>query len=161
MLQNESHQYTLRTLRWIWNKLIWKLVLKIRWNNNSIWIQNVPPNNNIWIHLRLDNEEGWYPLQRFLLIVFHHQISFFRYLYFCSSFFSFSSYFNHFFSITYCFKDFSQCFLLNNKIHQKTSLQILHRRLIINLLFINFAQNVRLAMYFQNDLPLEVNQLLL
>ena len=161
MLQNGSLRCILGTLRWIRNKLIWILILRIRWNSNSIWIQNAPLDNSIWTHPQLGNEEGWFPLQRFLLIVFRHRTSFFRYLYFYSSFFSFFCYFNHFFRIRYCFKNFSQYFLMNNKILlQMMNLQILHHEPIINLLFVNFIQSVPLKMYFQNDLLLKVDQLL-
>lgn len=162
MLQNGSLRCTLGTLRSTRNKLIWILVLKIRWNSNSIWIQNAPLNNSIWTHPRLENEEGWFPLQRFLLVVFRRQNSFFRYLYFYSYFFSFSCYFNHFFSTRYCFKDFSQCFLASNKILlQMMNFQILHHKPIINLFFVNFIQSVPLTMYFQNDLLLKVDRLVL
>ena len=158
--QNGSHRCTLGTLEWKRSKSVWKWILKIRWNSNSIWIRNFLLNNSIWTHLQLEHEGVWFPHQHLLLIVFHHQTSFFRYLYF--SFFSFSYHLDYFFKIKDCFKHFDQCFLLNNKIHlQMMNLQILHHIPIIYWLFINFAQSVLPAMYFQNDLLLRDNRFLL
>ena len=95
--QNVSHRCIRGTLKWKRNKSVWKWLPKIHWNSNSIWIRNFPLNNSIWTHPQLEHEGVWFPHQHLLSIVFHHRISFFRYLYF--SFFSFSFHLNHSFKI--------------------------------------------------------------